>query len=188
MGIITKLKYFLPQKVLVMLYNTLIQSHINYGILLWGFAPDKIVIQQKKAIRAITLSKYHAHTPLLFKQLGILNLDDIVTLRCLKFYYNFINGHVPVYFTTDFTYNNETDRPRTEGASHCLRIHLYKNVLPNCPPNILDKVFTHSYDGFSKYVKITLLSKYSGCPLGPHHCFPCRESTRRQNRHVSPSQ
>ena len=187
-GIITKLKYFLPQKVLVMLYNTLIQSHINYGILLWGFAPEKIATLQKKAIRAITLSKYHAHTPMLFKQLGILNLDDIVTMRCLKFYYNFQNGHVPQYFTTDFTYNDVTQKPRTEGASQCLRIHLYKNVLANCPPNVLDKVFTHSFDGFSNYVKTFLLTKYTACPIGPNNCFPCRESTRRQNRHVRPSE
>ena len=144
-GILTKLKYFLPQKVLVMLYNTLIQSRINYGLLLWGFAPAKIVTLQKKAIRAITLSKYHAHTPLLFKHLGILNLDDTVTLCCLKFYYNQKNGHVPAYFSTNFTYTDATDRPRTKGASQCLRIHLYKNVLPNCSQNILDKVSTHSY-------------------------------------------
>ena len=185
-GILCKLKYFLPQKVLVMLYNTLIQSHINYGILLWGFAPSKIVTLQKKAIRAITLSKYHAHTAMLFKRLGILNLDDSVTLRCLKFYYNLKNGHVPNYFSTNFTYNDETDRPRTEGASRCLRIHLFKNVLPHCPGSFLDKVSTHSYDGFSNYVKKMLLEKYTPCELGPENCFPCRESATRQNRYVRP--
>ena len=152
-----------------------------------GFCPRKIVTLQKKAIRAVTLSKYHAHTPLLFKKLGLLNLDDIVTLRCLKFYYNLKNGHVPQYFLTDYVYNDVTDKPRTEGASQCLRIHLFKNVLPSCPTNILDKVLTHSYEGFSNYAKKILIAKYSPCPHGPQNCFPCRESTNRQNRYIRPS-
>ena len=155
--------------------------------MLWGFSPLKIVTLQKKAIRAVTLSKYHAHTAPLFKQLGILNLDDIVTLRCLKFYYNTKHGLVPQYFSTEFAYNDETDKPRTEGASQCLRVHLYKNVLPRCPPAILDKINTHSYEGFSNYAKKILLEKYSACHLGPQNCFPCRESANRQNRYVRPS-
>ena len=34
-GILTKLKHFLPQYILQIIYNALFQSHINYGITSW---------------------------------------------------------------------------------------------------------------------------------------------------------
>ena len=36
MGIINQLKAFFPHHILFSLYNTLILSYINYGILAWG--------------------------------------------------------------------------------------------------------------------------------------------------------
>ena len=39
-GILNKLKYFLPSNILYNIYNALILSHISYGILAWGRAYD----------------------------------------------------------------------------------------------------------------------------------------------------
>ena len=36
-GILNKLKRCLPQDTLYLLYNSLVLSHINYGILAWGY-------------------------------------------------------------------------------------------------------------------------------------------------------
>ena len=35
-GLLTKLKYTLPSKVLLMIYNSLVYSHLNYCSLMWG--------------------------------------------------------------------------------------------------------------------------------------------------------
>ena len=80
-GVLNKMKHFLPEKSLQLLYHSLISSHINYGILLWGKANkgymNKILKIQKKAIRIITNSPYLCHTEPLFEKLNLLNVFDI---------------------------------------------------------------------------------------------------------------
>ena len=177
-GILTKLKYFLPRPVLKMIYNTLIQSHLNYGILMWGLSPQisRLEVQQKKAIRAINLAKYNSHTSLLFKNLKILELKDMFKLCCLKFYYNIQNNSIPFYFSTNFAIENQTIHTRTQGASQCLRAHLNREIIPNTPLCIMEKIQTHSFNGFSNYAKQHILSQYRGCTLGPTQCFPCSQT------------
>ena len=53
-GLIYKLQYILPQKILLSLYNTLILPQINYCILLWGKESKSILLLQKRAIRAVS--------------------------------------------------------------------------------------------------------------------------------------
>ena len=96
-GIINKLKHFLPQFILKTLYDTMILSQLNYGILNWGFNVEKLYKLQKKAIRIITGSKYNAHTEPLFKSLGTLKVEDIFQLNILKFYYNHCHNELPLY-------------------------------------------------------------------------------------------
>ncbi len=76
-GILNKLKHFLPPNTLYSMYNALILPHINYGLLLWGHQAHRIFKLQNKAIRIISLSKYNAHTSPIFKRLQLLKLDDI---------------------------------------------------------------------------------------------------------------
>ena len=61
-GTLTRLKKFLPCDVLKVIYNALVQPHLNYGILLWGNKTKWIIKLQKWSVRAITCSKYNAHT------------------------------------------------------------------------------------------------------------------------------
>ncbi len=48
MGILNKLKHFLPIKTKIMIYNSLILSHLNFGILTWRFQCDRVIKPQKK--------------------------------------------------------------------------------------------------------------------------------------------
>ena len=59
--ILNRLKYILPTHVKLMIYNALILSRINYGILLCGYNSEIIFKLQKKAMRIISLQKYNAH-------------------------------------------------------------------------------------------------------------------------------
>ncbi len=68
-GIINKLKHYLPLHIKLSLYNSLILSHINYGILACGHESNRILKLQKKAVRIISASKYNSHTEPLFKEL-----------------------------------------------------------------------------------------------------------------------
>ena len=83
-GILNKLRYFLPSDVLQTMYNTLILPHLIYGILGWGRHTNVMHNIQKRAIRIIAASKYNAHTEPLFKQLNLLKACDICKLQELK--------------------------------------------------------------------------------------------------------
>ena len=97
-GILYRLKKFLPGEVLKIIYNALIQPHLNYGILLWGNNVKRIHKLQKLAVRSITCSKYNAHTDPLFFQLKFLKIQDEYKLSVLKFFYKYLKHSLPNFF------------------------------------------------------------------------------------------
>lgn len=183
--ILSKLRHFLSQDILKLIYNALINSHLNYGILCWGFNCTDIQKIQKRAIRTICNSRYNAHTEPLFKQLHILKVTDILTRKIYKFYYRIQNKIIPEYFSKTFNLTKQTDihshntrnklyvipKIKHKFAEFNLRyklpIELNKNI-----HNILEKINTHSEFGLSVYIKNYYLSNYSvECQI--QHCFIC---------------
>ena len=77
-GIMNKLKFFVPERILRTLYCSLVLPYINYGILIWGKACDmylcKIHKLQKWAMRVISNSHYRSHTASIFLKYIILNV------------------------------------------------------------------------------------------------------------------
>ena len=80
-GILHRVKEFLPSVILKTIYNTLVYPYLNYGIETWYGAPqyarDSVNVLQKKAIRAINDLPYNAHTSEYFKSGRVLKLLDI---------------------------------------------------------------------------------------------------------------
>ena len=185
-GILSRLKHFLPQKILLMIYNSLILPHIQYGILCWGYKIDRILKLQKRALRLITNSKYNAHSEPLLKTLKCLNVSDLFKLKILKFYYKLEKGTIPHYFQNMFititsTHSYHTrfrhlpDLPQsiTTTGSNCIRYTLPKYLL-DTPACIKDKVATHSPQGFSNYIKQYLINQYSEtCTIV--NCYICNQ-------------
>ena len=66
LGILHVVKKMLPQRILMNIYNTLILPHLSYATIIWSNCPktliNRLVVLQKKDIRAITNSSYRAHT------------------------------------------------------------------------------------------------------------------------------
>ena len=89
-GVLNRLKYVLPLDIKVLLYNTLILSHINYCIMIWGYQRNIITSIQKKVMRIITLNTYNSHIEPLFKNLKLLKIEDMLKLQELKFYFKYI--------------------------------------------------------------------------------------------------
>ncbi len=48
--ILNKLKHFLPLKTKVLLYSSLILSHLNFEILVWGYECERIIKLQNKLL------------------------------------------------------------------------------------------------------------------------------------------
>ncbi len=97
MGILNRLKRFLPIQTKVLIYNSLVLSHLHFGILIWGYNCERVSKLQKEVIRILSLSKYNAHTEPLFKNLKLLKISDILKLQELKFYNKFKNNKLPYY-------------------------------------------------------------------------------------------
>ena len=174
-GILNKLKKFLPSHILRTLYFSMVQSRLTYGILAWGFECQRFVNLQKRFIRIISLSTYNAHIEPLFKNLEILTIKNLFDLNCLKFVYNYKKGEIPKHFLSfrcvqraaihdhDTRFANQIDSElgtRTVIGQNCMRHHLV--IVLNCTPScILDKVDTHSRQGFIFYVKRHYLDQLS---------------------------
>ncbi len=95
LGILNKLKYILPINAKSLIYNSLILSHLTFGILAWGHTCERIAKLQKKWIRTITTSKYNALTEPIFKELNLLKVQNIFKLQIFKLYFKFKNCSLP---------------------------------------------------------------------------------------------
>ena len=105
-GMLTKLKHFVPENILYSLYCTLILPYINYGVLIWGNTCktylDKIFKLQKWAIRTISNSHYRSHTGPLFSKFNILNVHDTFKLNLGIFMYRHHSNQLPPIFINVF--------------------------------------------------------------------------------------
>ena len=77
LGVMNRLKRYLPISVMKLMYDSLILSHLQFGITYWGFECTRLFKLQKRALRIMTSSKYNAHTQPIFKDLKLLKLDGI---------------------------------------------------------------------------------------------------------------
>ena len=151
----------MPYNVLITLYNALILPHLTYGILAWGYDNDIIFKHQKRALRAVTSSRYNAHTGPLFINMKLLKVKDIHKLNQLKFLYKSFHRELPEYFNTMLTRkpidmhdrstrNRNTfliERMYHSFAEKCIRNSIL-HIVNGVPPAIKDKVSTHSFHGF----------------------------------------
>ena len=107
------------------MYFGLTQSHLTYGIVLWGAASavalNKLFIIQKKTIRAVFHKPFGSHTDPLFKSGQILKVYDLHKLECLKLFFRFTQKTLPPNLSKLFTLNSEIHAYGTRQASQIHR-------------------------------------------------------------------
>ena len=191
LGVMNRLKRYLPLSAMKLLYDSLILLHLQFGITNWGFEWDRISKLHKRSLRIMTNSRYNAHTEPLFKQLHLLKVKDIFEIQCLKFWYRYVNNKLPNYLRNMFTYNHELheiktrnhDRlhlypTRTSGARNVLRHHI-PELLDKFPPHLVDKFRTHSLYYVSHHIKCYLIDLYS-YDCDEIDCYICNNNWERK--------
>ena len=186
-GILNNLKSFLPTRILLNIYNSLILPYLSYGAILWEKRANRLLALQKKAIRAVTNSKYNAHTEPLFKNLRLLKCSDLCALQCYKFCFKLENRLLPMYFIQNDLFiknasihsystargnNYYIPRIRHDFAKSAIKykIPMFFNAMKG---EIKNKCYTHSMVSFKKYVKEKILETYvSECTIV--NCYICR--------------
>jgi hypothetical protein len=183
-GIISRLRMYYPQRILLTIYNSLIVPHMNYCLLSWGTFTGQIEKLQKKALRIISFSNRISHTEPICKALDVLNIRDMYKVKQLKFYFKLCNNNLPSFFDSlnmslhscndhyNFRHRLYTvPKIKHEFAKQCLRYQLACN-LNVTGKHIIDKVYTHSMCGFSHYIKYEILTSYNDrCTI--RDCFVC---------------
>ena len=98
-GVISKVKYFVTEKVLINLYHAFVQSHVSYNLINWSGASksnlDPIIKCIKKVIRIITFENRYQHTKNLFQNLNILPFMSQIKHKQAAFMWKLSNGYIP---------------------------------------------------------------------------------------------
>ena len=175
-GIINKLKTFLPLSSLLMLYSSLILPILNYGILAWGntrnSSLDKICTLQKKSLRIICNTAARSHTDPLFFKHKILKVKDIYYFQLGQFMYRYNNNSLPDIFNSMFpknqTIHNYPTRQSNEFHLPRLRTLLAQNTFLYTGPkfwNSLDADIKNarSLSSFKHKLKFLLLKSLNVC-------------------------
>ena len=106
-GVLSKLRHFVPTSILIQLYYSIIFTFLIYSVIMWGNTYQSnlrpLVVLQKKAIRIITFSNFREHTSPLFKKLNVLKFPDIVYVYTALFVHQYSNGKLPEAFDDFFS-------------------------------------------------------------------------------------
>ena len=139
-SIINRVKKLLPTSSLKLLYDSFIQPHILYGLPIWGGCSNqnkkRIVNIQKRAIRTITKSSFHAHTEPRLKSHKLLKFDDLYKQQCLKLTFDCFHKQAPKEI------NNFIKKETNTGPT--LRNHLsnpYNVIIPKYKSKVLSNSF-----------------------------------------------
>ena len=122
LGVMNRLKRYLPMAAIKLMYDSLILSHLQFGITCWGFDWNRIFKLQKRAMRIMTNKKFNAHTEPIFKELKMLKIKDIFNIQCLKFWFKFENNCLPSFFKSILKYNHELHDIETRNRN---QFHLF---------------------------------------------------------------
>ena len=125
-GVLSKLRYSLDLELLKNVYYALVYPYLLYGIMSWGCASESIMknvrsVQNRviKIMRFIPFGHYDLKP--IYKEMDILQVDDIYTLEVGKFMYKFINGLLPENFHEYFKYVSNVHQHNTRTARNmCL--------------------------------------------------------------------
>ena len=166
LGVMNRLKHELPYNALKTIYNSLILSHVQFNITAWGYDFNRIFKLQKRTLRIMmTCTKCNAHTDPIYKKLMLLKIQDMFI----------INADIHPYGTRQSSHLHY-GITRTAKARKCIRYSL-PILIDNTSQDILDKVGTHSIDGFSFYVKTRTIEDYASiCHIG--NCYMCKRDNR----------
>ena len=106
---IEHLRHYICQKPLLMLYYSLVSSHTQYGILVWGSTNHSILhplqVLQNQIIKIIcNVSKNeHVKNNIFYHNLKLIKVNDMYHLKMAKFMHLFQHNKLPNLYKQYFT-------------------------------------------------------------------------------------
>ena len=101
-GVISKVRHILDRKSLLMIYNSLVESRLLYGILGWSTASNqqinRLKVLQNRALRFIDFSPPGTTILPIYRQFNVLPLNKLIDLARANYMYSFSNNQLPIAF------------------------------------------------------------------------------------------
>ena len=134
-------KNFLNEESRKMVYHSHLESHINYGLLVWGNNASKDQLNKLQRIQTdcLKLIVPRNKSANLNKELGIPSTDSKITLKNCKFGYKIKNKQLPNK-TLDLCYLDSTNKSLTKQHKYNTQ---HKGLL-NLPKN-MNKTYRNSF-------------------------------------------
>ena len=121
MGILNKLKYYFPKKILLQLCHALIYPHFLCTTPIWGSIYKsylhKISILRDKAVRIVTQRKWNSRANPLFTYLKVLKLNNLYQYGVGKIMYNLYHKQYPCKLNQYFTQSKARHSRRTRRST-----------------------------------------------------------------------
>ena len=166
-GILYKLRYFVPTKTLISIYHSFIGSYLNYCPLVFGNAYSShlypLEVAQRKCIRVISNVNPLAHSDPLFSQLNLLKFCDVYKLNLGIYMFKYNDR----FLASANMHNYSTRFSSTGYLTSFNRLTLTRNQslsfqVPNNWNGIPDNIKnSQSLDVFKREYKKYLISLYS---------------------------
>jgi len=107
LGMLSKVRYFVDHKTLIMIYHGIFSSILMYSSLIWGQnnrIVNRLQILQNKALRIINFKPRRTSASPLYGECKILKLRDNVSLQSFLLAYDSINCQLPASLNKMFTF------------------------------------------------------------------------------------
>ena len=101
-GVISKIRHILDRKSLLMVYNSLVESRLRYGILGWSTATKqqikRLEVLQNRALRFIDFASISTTILPIYHQFNVLPLNKLIDLARANYMYSLSNNLLPNVF------------------------------------------------------------------------------------------
>ena len=139
-GLIKRVKPFVPQSTLLNIYNSLVQSNFDYCSLIWSNGgktlSNKLQKLQNRAARVITSSNFDIDVDSLFHKLSWKDSKSQSQNQNALMVFKSLNWLVPKYLASKFIKRNE--------SNYSLRDSVNKLVIPFPRTNYMKNSFSYS--------------------------------------------
>jgi hypothetical protein len=147
--LLRKLKMMITLPYLMTVYHALFQSHVIYGLVLWGHSPAArdVLLLQKRALRVITSSGNREHCRPIFKELKVLTVFSQYVLNSLVLLKDNVAQYVKREdqhcYNTRRAQDLDVPRSRLSHTQRCFPISAIKifNTLPESVRALNSKTF-----------------------------------------------
>jgi len=145
-GIIARLRHFIPLSTLLTIYRSLVAPYLKYGVIAWGQAAKsnllKILILQKRALRLMHFFPNRDHILPLFISSNILPINLLYFETVLIFMHDVAHDSVPLNLKNLFRSSNQVHSYNTRFSSagnyyvNSSRTNVMRNSISILGPNL----------------------------------------------------